>query len=49
LAGDLLWIGKYAHRVIQVVPPNPERNLPGWVDIEQKVAKTKQDEANQNE
>jgi len=43
--GDLLWIGKYAHRVIQVVPPNPERNLPGWVDIEQKVAKTKQEKA----
>lgn len=36
-AGDVLWFGGQGHRVRQIVPPNPEQKLIGWMDIAQKA------------
>ena len=38
--GDLLWIGRHAHRIEMIVASDPKRKLVGWCDINQNIAKT---------
>ena len=39
--GDLVWIGKHAHRVKTIVLSDPKRQLIGWCDLEQATAEKK--------
>lgn len=31
--GDLLKVGKYTHRVVNIVPPDPKTNVIGWFEV----------------
>jgi hypothetical protein len=36
--GDIVWLGRYGHRVLNIVLSDPKRGVVGWVDLDPKVA-----------
>jgi hypothetical protein len=39
--GDILWVGNNGYKVLNIVPPDPDKHVIGWVDISKEPVEVK--------